>query len=152
MINLEQVLSQELRNTVEQVRSNIRRANQSATGRTEQALGYGATNNLGYIEGAPWTWTLEKGRPPARSSSASDKREFIENLKVWIRAKGITYRSDKELERLANFFRWYINRFGNKLYRSGGRSDIISPPFDDLERRLMEVLPEYFTTVIQGLF
>lgn len=108
---------------------NMEQAGKTVTGRTKNSLQVFASGKQAVLEGASHLHTLESGRGPARGG-AGDKQQFIQNLKEWIVAKGISYKDEQDLQRLASFFRWYINKFGISLYRRGGRKDIFTPAIE----------------------
>ena len=131
----------------EDIIANIERAGKSATGTTVKALEHSVSGFRGMLEGAPWTFTLERGRGKAKRNTGQ-KKEFIEGLKRWIVARGIPVNSQEDLERLAKFFRWYINEHGTKLFREKGRKDIFTPPINEFTDSLSENLSNLYVEEI----
>ncbi|MDR1197746.1 MAG: hypothetical protein LBK94_01865, partial [Prevotellaceae bacterium] len=125
-------------------------AGQVATGRTKAMLEHNVSGMSGVLLGAPWTFTLERGRGPAHGGNS--KGAFLENLKQWIVAKGIPYKDNADLERLANFFRWHINKFGTRLWQSGGRQDIFTPAINEFSDNVANgVASIYVEEIISNL-
>jgi hypothetical protein len=145
--NITQLLDTGLSKLKRDIIRNMEQSGQSATGTTAKALEHSVSRFHGMLEGAPWTFTLEKGRGSAKRNTGQ-KAEFVENLKRWIAAKGIPVSSQEDLERLANFFRWYINKFGTKLFREGGRKDIFTPAINEFSDNLAENLSSLYVEEI----
>ena len=82
----------------------------------------------------------ETGRGPARGNDS--KGAFLRNLKDWIKNEGLSVKDDDELERLARFFRWHINKFGTKQWRQGRRYDIYASAIDEFGERIHEKIAE----------
>lgn len=122
------LLNDEFQQLRQEIASAIEQSGKSATGRTVSAIQVVANGRQAQLEAPSHLFTLETGRGPARSSG--DKQQFIESLKAWIVAKGISYKDEQDLQRLAGFFRWYINKFGNKQYRSGRQEAILTPAIE----------------------
>ena len=144
------LLSDELQQLKQELVSSITQAGKSATGRTVNAIQVFASGKRGRLEAPSHLFTLETGRGPARGGS-SDKQQFIENLKAWIVAKGIPYKDENDLQRLASFFRWYINKFGTKQYRSGGRNDIITPAIEKFLKSVNSKIPNLYSSKLSGI-
>ena len=83
---------------------------------------------------------METGRKPRESNQESD---FRSKLEEWVRAKNIdTF--GKSVEQTARSLQYLINKYGTKLWREGGRKDIITPIFADerfqkLNKKIAEV-------------
>jgi len=123
---IEQLFTQFGRDSVEIIKTNMRKADQVATGETMNSLKYKATPSSLVVSGKEYIWALETGRKPYQGGN---KRGFADKLLRWMQAKGISSMPNKTDEQTARFFAWYINKFGSKLYREGGRTDIITPIF-----------------------
>lgn len=138
-----QLLRQDIINALE-------RTDKTATGRTDEAIQVVVNGNGAELQGPAHLFTLESGRGPARGGS-NDKQQFIENLKAWIIAKGISYKDENDLLRLAGFFRWYINKFGTKQYRQGKREDVVAPAVERFKKSVNGKLADIYTTELGKL-
>ena len=72
---------------------------------------------------------LETGRKPGRVP-----KEFIDILKRWAQAKGISFSDEKQFNLWANAVKWKIIREGTKLYRSGQNEDIFDSSVKKIRR------------------
>lgn len=138
-------------NSVNEIRQNIKKAGKQATGKTARALSYTATARSLQVSGPAWVWTLETGRGPY---SGGQKGGFAKRLEEWMVAKGVKPFEGKTLSETARFLAWYINKFGSKLYRQGGRTDIITPVLDEanfiaLNNRLQQIAQNKTLGVIE---
>ncbi|MDR2065472.1 MAG: hypothetical protein LBP85_07190 [Prevotellaceae bacterium] len=131
---IEKMLDNEFASLQQNIINTHEQAGQVATGKTRSALEHSVSGLSGILLGAPWTFTLERGRGPAKSGNSQGA--FLENLKQWIVAKGIPYNDNEDLERLAKFFKWYINKFGTNLWRKGGRQDIFTPAIKEFSNNV----------------
>jgi len=91
------------------------------------------TSKKGFkIFGASYINSLESGRPPRENNQETD---FLERLIRWVEGRGLAFGDDAI--RLARQFRYLINRFGTRLYRSqdprfsGNQSGLISDVIND---------------------
>lgn len=131
-------------------------AGQKATGRTMNALEVRlreeGTAIIGEIWGMPYTGAWETGsRPARRKGTDEERRAMVRNLKEWAGIRGLTAgMTDRQAENLAKHLAWYIKRYGSKLYRTGGRRDIITPAIEATERTLQERLSDYYEILIDN--
>jgi hypothetical protein len=108
--------------TVNIIADNMRANDQVATGETLESLKYDATDSRLLVTGAPYIMALETGRRPRTSSQEGG---LASKLERWIVAKSIPIR--RTLEQDAKSLAWFINKYGTKLFREGGRKDVITP-------------------------
>lgn len=120
MITIKEALQKFGNDSVDIIRSNMSRAGQNATGETSNSLESTVKNDRLQVSGAAHIYTLETGRKPRESSQTSD---FSKKLEKWVKARNITDISVRSLQFL-------INKYGTKLWRKGGRTDIITPIFN----------------------
>ena len=148
------LLNDELQTLRQDIVSAVEQSGKSATGRTVSGIQVVASGKQAQLEVPSHLFTLETGRGPARSGG--DKQQFIENLKAWIVAKGISYKDEQDLQRLAGFFRWYINKFGTKQYREGRYQPGVTPVIDrageSLHRKISDLCTNEFSKSICTVF
>lgn len=125
-------------------------AGQKASGKTASSFShYLASANIGVLEGAMYAGTLERGRGPA-TGKGNGNSDFLQNLKEWIIVRGLSYTDEADLERLAKFLKWWINKNGTKLFRSGKTIDIFTTPLIDFSERLSQRVSVHFTNDIDN--
>ena len=139
-MNAQEIIQTEFNALRTDIINRMTSAGQMATGRTARKFTVeNVSDSHGELWGAMWTFSLEKGRGPAKGKGNSSG-DFVANLKLWIVAKGIQVKDEKDLDRLAKFFAWYINKFGTGLFRRGGRTDIYTPAIDQFMKNIKEKL------------
>lgn len=141
-------LQDEMRKALDSCIADIRRrhiqAGQRATGKTSAMLEARVRREgltlIGEIWGFRYTGAWETGtRPARRRGSQTEREEMVQNLKEWCVARGLTEgMNDKQATNLAKWFAWYIKRYGSKLYREGGRRDIITPAVEMTKQLLAD--------------
>lgn len=147
---IEDILSKELEVLQQDIIKRHEESGQVATGKTRAAFSNRLTSsNVGVLEGAMYAGALERGRGPS-SGKGSGNSNFIQNLKEWIVARGLTYKDEADLERLAKFLKWYINKNGTKLFRSGQTKDIFTTPISDFTERLTTKISSAFEKTIEN--
>lgn len=127
-------------------------AGQRATGRTMNALEVRMRREadaiVGEIWGMPYTGAWETGsRPARRKGTAASRESMVQNLKEWCKIRGLAV-DDKQAERLAKYLAWYIKRYGSKLYRNGGRRDIITPAIEATKQTVEQQLGLYYEQLV----
>lgn len=127
-------------------------AGQRATGRTMNALEVRMRREadaiVGEIWGMPYTGAWETGsRPARRKGTAASRESMVQNLKEWCKIRGLAV-DDKQAERLAKYLAWYIKRYGSKLYRNGGRRDIITPAIEATKQTVEQRLGLYYEQLV----
>jgi len=95
-----------------------------ATGRTEQALSFEATDDSLTLLGPAHVQALISGRGPTTTSTASDPR-LHEALAQWAQAKGLTLREGQTYEDVGYALARRIHAQGTALFRSGQPSGIL---------------------------
>jgi len=138
------ILNEEFASLEYEIKQRHIQAGQNVTGHTLSLYSYTVNGFHGYLEGAAYVGTLERGRGPAKGGN-SNNTDFLDNLKQWIVSRGLDYGDSPEgLERLAKFLKWYINKNGNKLFRSGQTEDIFSTPINDFIERVSTRLSDLY--------
>ena len=127
-------------------------AGQRATGRTMNALEVRIRREadaiVGEIWGMPYTGAWETGsRPARRKGTAASRESMVQNLKEWCKIRGLAV-NDEQAQRLAKYLAWYIKRYGSKLYRNGGRRDIITPAIEATKQTVEQQLGIYYEQLI----
>lgn len=140
-----------LREELERLRSDIifrhEQAGQVASGKTREALEVQLHDQTtGQLIGFSYSGVLERGRKPG-----GVPRDFIDILKRWAAAKGISFSDEKQFNIWANAVKWKIIREGTKLYKSGQTEDIFSTPYQELNTRLSTRIAAYFESEINNL-
>lgn len=155
-MTIEQMLRQSLEDCVADIRRRHEQVGQKATGRTMDALEVRLRTEgeriIGEIWGRPYTGALETGsRPARRKGTPAERRQMVESLKEWCRIRGLAGGlTEKQTENLAKFLAWYIKRNGTRLYRQGGRRDIITPAVEMTKERIADELGAYYETLVSG--
>jgi len=148
--NIPDILNDEFAKLEKDIKQRHIQAGQNVTGKTLSSYSYTVNGFHGYLEGAAYVGTLERGRGPAKKVG-NNKTEFLDNLKQWIEARGLDYGGSPEgLERLAKFLKWYINKNGNKLFRSGKHEDIFTTPMNDFIERVYKRISDVFTLEVEN--
>ena len=158
MTDVRDILQDALTRCVDDIKRRHVNAGQKATGRTMDALevrvrAEGAAI-IGEIWGMPYTGAWETGsRPARRKGTDAEHQAMVRNLKEWAAIRGLTAgMTDRQAENLARYLAWYIKRYGSRLWRNGGRRDIITPAVEATERVLEERLSQYYETQMDNMF
>jgi hypothetical protein len=127
--------------TIQIIADNMRSNGQVATGDTIAALQKESTPTSLIVKGAPYIMALETGRKPRESTQNSG---LASKLERWIVAKGVNIR--RSVEEDARSLAWFINKFGTKLFREGGRKDVITPALSQerLDKLVKDIAEENF--------
>lgn len=108
--------------TIDQIRQNLSSTGTSASGKTAQSLRYEVTNEASKatlkVMGKPYFMVVETGRKPTPNYDKPSKA-FVQSIADWLQfVSGDTspaYAIAKS-----------IHKKGTKLFRDGGRTDIVS--------------------------
>ena len=110
---------------VNDIRANLGATGTNATGRTSQSLRFelkqSGSKYTVQLFGRPFFRTVETGRRP---SDKKPSREMIDNLRVWMDARGM---DSSKVWAVAT----KIQQRGTRLWFEGGRDDIIEPAVDE---------------------
>lgn len=114
--------------TVDEIRGNMARAGQNATGDTANSLRSEIINpNRVQVSGPSYVFTLETGRGPYKGGPSGNLKS---KLLRWIKAKGVSFKGMTDEQASWAIYKT-IQKKGTKLFREGGRDDIITPALDD---------------------
>lgn len=116
------ILNQYGSSTVDQIKQNLSSTGTSATGKTAQSLRYEVTNEgtkaTLKVIGKPYFMVVETGRKPTPQYTKPSE-DFVQSIKQWIQAKGGDTSHAYAIAKS-------IHKDGTKLFRDGGRQDIVS--------------------------
>jgi len=134
-MDLIEILNEQGIELVNGIRANLGSTGTNATLKTSQSLRFeisqeGTKTRL-KLFGRPFFMTVETGRKATPNKKPS--REFIENLKPWVEARGIP-------EGAVWAIATKINKLGTNLFRAGGREDIVEPPVDNFINNVGQAL------------
>jgi hypothetical protein len=96
-----------------------------ATGKTERALSFEATDNSLTLYGPQHVQALISGRGPTGSNAAASEPRLHEALAQWAEAKGLALKRGQTYEDVGRALAYRIHREGTALYRAGGGSGIL---------------------------
>ena len=159
MTSIQEDIKAALDDCITDIRQRHVAAGQRASGRgmasLEGSVECAGDGYVGRIEGLPYVGAWETGRGPARKAGApQEQAAFVASLAEWCRIRGFpaSSLSDEEYIRTARWLRWYINRFGSKLYRAGGRRDILTPATEALMQRLEQIASAWYEAEVREKF
>lgn len=135
---------------INDVRINLGRTGTNATNKTSQSLRVQINQEGSKIKmqlyGRPFFMTVQTGRKPTPDKKPS--REMVDNIREWMDARGMD-------ETKAWAVATNINKKGTKLWRQGGREDILDPAVDqfvnDVSQELLDAEAENFQLKIRGM-
>ena len=147
-MNVQTILSEELTVLQSDIIARHQAAGQVASGKAKAAFEIKATDQNGQLLGVGYSGTLERGRKPGKTPT-----DFVDILKKWIIAKGLTFKDEKDLTRWANAIKWKIIKEGTKLYRSGQSEDIFTTPINQFNQRMtVRISAFYEQEIINEIF
>jgi hypothetical protein len=137
-------------NLVNNIRINLGRAGMFVTNKTQQSLRQEVkqegTKYTVQVFGRPFFMTVQTGRRPTPDKKPS--REMVENIREWMDARGID-------ESAAWAIATNINKKGTRLWREGGRTDIVDPAVDtfvnDVGQAFLEAEAENFSIRVRTM-
>jgi hypothetical protein len=151
VIDLIEILNPIGNSVVAQIQQNLASTGSNASGETSRSLKYTVTqegtNTIFQITGRPYFMTVETGRGPTKSGTQSSPSLF-EQIVSWMASKGVSgsaYAIEKS-----------IHKHGTKLYRSGGRKDIVSSVinqslYDQIAQAVLKkFVNQYIVTIDNG--
>lgn len=151
IVSLVQILTGYGQNVVNDIRSNLSSTGTNATGKTSSSIRYTITEEgsktILEVSGRPFVFTVETGRGPRRSSQSHG---VVNHIREWMDAKGVgSGLSEAKKDSLARFLTWRINKEGTRLYKKGGRVDIIGEVvntslYDKITKELLETFTKAY--------
>jgi len=126
MQTTEQLLNNNGKQLITGIQTNMEKAGQNATGETANSLEIeiqqvGTKFKL-ILTGRPFFLTVQTGRRPTPGKKPS--RQMIDNITKWVDARGIDISAVWAIATK-------IQNEGTKLWREGGRTDIVNPAVDE---------------------
>lgn len=122
MVDLIPILTQTGQSTVQRIRQNLASTGTNASGRTSQSLRFevSADGTIARLRvlGRPYFMAVETGIKPYPQYT-KPSRDFVSEIKDWLRTKGGNQGAAYAIARS-------IHQKGTKLWKSGGRKDIVS--------------------------
>ena len=145
-LDFKKALSEEGKNFSARVKSNIRNAKLTKSGRTENSLQEEVSDNGLIVWGREDFQNIEKGISPEESKRVNFTK-LKANIYEWSKYLPLSFANNKE----RYSFSWNTSKkqniFGSVLFRKGGRKDIYSneyqPLYDALTKRLGTIILEY---------
>jgi hypothetical protein len=133
---------------LEQLKKEFRSKGKVATGKTIKSLRAEASEVGFKIFGGDWIEFVEYGRGPIQNKKK--KTNFLENLQAWARAVGFP-------ESKVRFLKYYINKYGTKLYRDGKNAEVLTSVFNQdliqkLNREIYLAQIKQYSSEIKRLF
>lgn len=122
MVDLISILTQTGQSTVQLIRQNLASTGTNASGRTSQSLRFevSADGSIARLRilGRPYFMAVETGIKPYPQYT-KPSRDFVSEIREWLRTKGGNQGAAYAIARS-------IHQKGTKLWKSGGRKDIVS--------------------------
>lgn len=106
------------RETVSIIQTNLSSTGTNASGQTSQSVQSTSTPNSVTVTGKAFIYVVETGRKPGR-------RPPVDNIIQWLQTGKVSFTG--KIESAAFAISKAIGEKGSKLFREGGREDIITP-------------------------
>lgn len=144
-MTIEEILSKELNQLKSDVIERHEQAGQVASGKTRSSFVVDTQGRRGQLSGNAYVGVLEQGRRGGKVPA-----DFIDILKRWATAKGISFSNERQFNTWAYFVKKKIMKEGTKLYRSGTKQDIFTTPIREMSERLSEKVGAYYKVQIEN--
>jgi hypothetical protein len=151
IVNVIDILQQSGNSVVEQIKKNLASTGTNATGSTSNSLRV-EVKNEGFkqilkIYGRPYFMTVETGRKATPDYKPS--QQFVASIREWMQAKNV--------EGSAYGIAQDIHKKGSKLFRDGGRTDIVSNVVNEtftqqLSKAILDEFAKSYLTHTVNLF
>lgn len=145
-VDLTAILSFHGKSVVDQIRQNLSSTGTNATSRTSRSVQYTVTTTgaktIFRVVGRPFFMSVETGRGPTRGGNTGGPT-LVESIREWMAARGLKG-SPYGIAKV-------IHEEGTKLYRAGGRKDIVSNVVNEslINRISADVLREFANVYIK---
>lgn len=145
------IVNDELADLAKRIIANHDRAGQRATGKTAESFEVVKIDGLHVqLQARPFIGALETGSQPWKGVNPAPTRPFHEIIEEWATAKGIVP-DNGDMESFAQAVAHKIMSKGTKLFREGGRKDIITPEVEKTTQTINEKLAEFYGAAIQDI-
>ncbi len=132
MKNFNNIIKEELDATIPEFIESQKAADKYVTGQTASKYQSAVEGNgHGWIAGAGYIGTLERGRGPGKVPMY-----FYAIIMRWAKAKGLTFKSEEDLEQFAKAVEWKTRKQGSYMNRHGQVVSIFKKPIDRLTKRV----------------
>ena len=138
-MNTDQILYEELQSLESDIVQRHVQAGQVASGKTKEAFELNIGGLTGQLLGASYLGVLKGGRKPGKVP-----KDFIDILKRWVEAKGISFQNEEQFNLWVNAVKWKIMKEGTKLYRSEQTQDIFDTPIEQFNKRISDRIINYY--------
>lgn len=122
VVDLISILTQTGQATVQRIRQNLASTSTNASGRTSQSVRFEVSTDGSIarlkVLGRPYFMAVETGIKPYPQYT-KPSRDFVSEIRDWLRSKGGNQGAAYAIARS-------IHQKGTKLWKSGGRKDIVS--------------------------
>lgn len=146
------ILTSEGNSIIKEIQRNLASTGTDATKKTSNSLRLQATKQdnkyLLQIYGRPFFMTVETGRKP--TPDKKPPQTMVQNIREWVKARGMS-------ESMVYAIATEINKKGTKLWRQGGRKDIVSnviteSKIAEIEKSILEAYAKAFLLNIKNLW
>ena len=144
-MELESSATNILKELMEQLKDDILQAYSSnvpierTTGKTGEALEIKIDNETAQLLGYSYTGVLDEGRKAGRVPKG-----FYYIIKRWAIDKGISFSSQREFDTFCYFTARKTAEEGTRLFREGGRTDILQDNIAELEKQLADKVGDFY--------
>lgn len=139
-MTIQEILNIELSRLKTDIATRSEQAGQRATGKTIASVSVeNVSESGGQLLGNDYIGVLATGRKGGKVPY-----DFIDILKRWATAKGITFSDERQFNTWAYFVKKKIQKEGTVLYRSGVTKDIFDTPIADFQTRLSEKIAGHY--------
>lgn len=148
-VDLIPILTKFGQSTVDRIKDNLSSTGTNASGRTSSSVKFSVSENgtiaTLQITGRPYIMAVETGIKPYPQYD-KPSRSFVEQIKNWLQTRGGDMGAAYAIARS-------IHKKGTKLWKAGGRKDIISNVVNKslVDQISMEVLKQYTEAYIKAL-
>lgn len=137
-MTVDEIISKNFDILISDVKTRHSQAGQKVTGKTINSLQKDIIESGHHVlYGNQYIGVLEHGRRPGKVPY-----NFIQILREWANAKGITFENEKQAQRWLNYNLWSIKTFGTKMYRTKQTLDIFTTPIEQFKNRLSQELSD----------
>lgn len=152
MTSIRNILADSIDEAISAIRSNIPNASGESAASLQRVIIEEAEYSFtAQLLARPFFANIETGRGPYTGAEVGQQGAFADRLAEWCRIRGFPSSglTPEQYSRAARWLSWYINRFGDKQFRSGSRRDIYSSAIEQLTDNVERRLAGLFWTTVQ---